>query len=76
MKQYKFLGLLTALYVTFKLINDVTAGKLIQLGIFSVSAATIFFPVTYVIADLFTEVYGYSKARTRVWLLLLCSVLA
>ena len=75
-KQYKYLGLLTALAITFKLLNDVTAGKLVQLGIFSVSAATIFFPVTYILADVFTEVYGYSKARTRVWLLLLCSVIA
>jgi len=75
-KQYKYLGLLTALAITFKLLNDVTAGKLIQLGIFSVSAATIFFPVTYILSDIFTEVYGYSKARSRVWLLLLCSVIA
>jgi len=75
-KQYKYLGLLTALAITFKLLNDVTAGKLIQLGIFSVSAATIFFPITYILSDIFTEVYGYSKARSRVWLLLLCSVIA
>lgn len=75
-RQYKYLGLLTALAITFKLLNDVTAGKLVQLGIFSVSAATIFFPVTYILSDIFTEVYGYSKARSRVWLLLLCSVIA
>jgi len=75
-KQYKYLGLITALAITFKLLNDVTAGKLVQLGIFSVSAATIFFPITYILSDIFTEVYGYSKARSRVWLLLLCSVIA
>ena len=75
-KQYKYFGLLTALAITFKLLNDVTAGKLVQLGIFSVSAATIFFPITYILSDVFTEVYGYSKARSRVWLLLLCSVIA
>ncbi|MDP2926314.1 MAG: queuosine precursor transporter [Nanoarchaeota archaeon] len=75
-KHYKYLGLLTALAITFKLLNDVTAGKLVQLGIFSVSAATIFFPITYILSDVFTEVYGYSKARSRVWLLLLCSVIA
>ncbi len=76
LKQYKYLGLLTSIYITFKLLNDVTAGKLIQLGFFTVSAATIFFPITYILADVFTEVYGYSKARSRVWLLLLCSVIA
>lgn len=75
-KQYKYLGFITAIYITFKLLNDVTAGKLVQLGIFTVSAATIFFPVTYILADIFTEVYGYSKARSRVWVLLICSVIA
>jgi hypothetical protein len=74
-RQYKYLGLLTAIYITFSLMNNVTAGKLISLGIFSVSAATLFFPVTYILADIFTEVYGYSKARSRVWLLLLCGVI-
>lgn len=74
LKQYKYLGLITALYITFGLLNDVTAGKLIQLGIFTVSVATLFFPITYIIGDVFTEVYGYAKARSRVWLLLLCSI--
>jgi hypothetical protein len=75
-RQYKYLGLLTAVYITFSLMNNVTAGKLIGLGVFSVSAATLFFPVTYILADIFTEVYGYGKARSRVWLLLLCGVMA
>jgi hypothetical protein len=75
-QQYKYLGLLTAIYITFSLMNNVTAGKLITLGVFSVSAATLFFPVTYILADIFTEVYGYGKARSRVWLLLLCGVIS
>lgn len=76
MKQYKYLGLLTALYVTFNLLSGVTAGKLVQLGVFSISAATLFFPVTYILGDIFTEVYGYAKSRSRVWLLLFCSIIS
>jgi uncharacterized integral membrane protein (TIGR00697 family) len=75
-KQYKYLGILTALYITFALISQITAGKISQIWIFTVSAATVFFPVTYILADVFTEVYGYSKARARTWTLLLCSVIA
>jgi len=56
--------------------NNVTAGKLISLGVFNVSAATLFFPITYILADIFTEVYGYSVARSRVWLLLLCGAIS
>ena len=75
-KQYKYIGLLTALYITFTLVSQITAGKISQFWIFSFSAAIIFFPMTYVLADVFTEVYGYSQARNRTWLLLLCSIIS
>ena len=75
-KQYKYFGLLTALYITFVLVSQATAGKISQVWIFTVSAATIFFPLTYVLADIFTEVYGYAKARSRTQILLLCSIIS
>ena len=75
-KQYKYLGLITALYITFQLVSDVTAGKIIQLGIFTISASVLYFPFTYIIADVLTEVYGYAKARSVVWMVLFSSVIA
>ena len=75
-KQYKFLGVITALYITFQLVSDVTAGKIVQLWIFPVSATVLFFPFTYIIADVLTEVYGYSKARSVVWMVLFSSIIA
>jgi uncharacterized integral membrane protein (TIGR00697 family) len=76
MKQYKYLGIITVLYVAFQLISDVTAGKIVQLGIFTVSATVLYFPITYIFADVLTEVYGYAKARSVVWQVLAASVLA
>ena len=76
MKQYKYLGLITVLYVAFQLISDVTAGKIIQLGIFTVSATALYFPATFIIADVLTEVYGYARARRVLWQVLGMSVLA
>lgn len=76
MKQYKYLGLITALYITFQLVSDVTAGKIVQLGIFTVSATVLYFPFTYIFADVLTEVYGYAKARSVVWMVLFASILA
>lgn len=76
MKQYKYLGLITALYITFQLVSDVTAGKIIQLGIFTVSATVLYFPFTYIFADILTEVYGYAKARSVIWMVLFSSILA
>lgn len=76
MKQYKYLGLITVLYVAFQLISDVTAGKIVQLGIFTVSATVLYFPITFIIADVLTEVYGYARARRVLWYVLAASVLA
>lgn len=75
-RRYKFLGLLTALYITFQLISDVTAGKIISFFGFPVSVTVVYFPVTYILSDVLTEVYGYAKARSVIWVVLLCSVLA
>src|SRR5580704_15053345 len=76
MKQYRYSGLITTLYITFQLVSDVTAGKLISVCGFPVSATVIYFPITYVFADVLTEVYGYAQARKVVWQVLLASVIA
>ena len=74
--KYKYLGFITILYVTFQLVSDVTASKIINVSVFTVSASVIYFPFTYIISDILTEVYGYSKARSVLWLVLMCSVVA
>ncbi len=76
MKNYRYLGLITTLYIAFQLISDVTAGKIVSIGIFTVSATVLYFPITYIFSDILTEVYGYTKARGVVWQALLASILA
>ena len=73
---FKFLGLLTVLNVAFQLISDVTAGKIIAVAGVGVSITVLYFPITYIMGDILTEVYGYARARYVVWLTLLASVLA
>lgn len=75
-KSYKLFGLLLALNITFQLVSDVTAGKIIQLFIFPVSVTVLYFPIVYLISDVMTEVYGYAKARKVLYLTLLASVIA
>lgn len=74
--RYKYLGLLTTLYITFQLISDVTAGKIISFFGYPVSVTVIYFPVTYILSDVLTEVYGYARARSVIWVVLLCSIVA
>ncbi|MDO8742457.1 MAG: queuosine precursor transporter [bacterium] len=76
MKSYKYLGLITTLYIAFQLISDVTAGKIVQFGSFTLPASILYFPITYIFADVLTEVYGYSKARNVVWQAFLASIVA
>jgi uncharacterized integral membrane protein (TIGR00697 family) len=63
-------------YITFQLVSDVTAGKIIQMGPAQVSVTVLYFPFTYVISDVLTEVYGYARARRVLWLVMASSVTA
>lgn len=76
MKTYKYLGIITALYICFQLVSDVAAGKIIDLFGFPVSVTVLFFPITYVLADILTEVYGYSRSRSVIWTVFFCSIIA
>lgn len=47
--------------------NIIGAGKVASLGGFSFGAGVLFFPISYVLGDVLTEVYGYSRARRAIW---------
>lgn len=75
-KQPRYFTLLIVLNVAFQLISDATAAKIVLLFGFGVSVTVLYFPFTYIISDVLTEVYGYSKARTVLYYTILASVLA
>jgi uncharacterized integral membrane protein (TIGR00697 family) len=57
------------LYVTFLLLSNLIAGKMwAPFGSVTLPAAVMLFPVTYIFGDIFTEVYGYRRARLVIWL--------
>lgn len=67
---------LVLIYAVFQLVSDVTAGKFIHLASIEVSASVLYFPATYIVSDILTEVYGYERARRALWIVLGASVLA
>ncbi len=75
-KHYKLLTLFLVLNITFQLISDATAGKIIDVMGYAVSVTILYFPLVYVISDVITEVYGYAQARRVLWLTLMSSVIA
>jgi queuosine precursor transporter len=76
MSTYKLLPLLSSLYITFQLVSDITASKIVSFLSLHLSITVFFFPLTLIIADVLTEVYGYEQAKKVTWLVFVCSVLA
>ena len=42
--------------------------KITAIGPFRFSGAMLFFPITYIFGDIFTEVYGYGASRRAIWI--------
>ncbi len=65
-----------ALFVTCLVVANVVAVKLVSIGGMILPAGVVVFPVTYILGDVLTEVYGYSRTRRAIWLGFLCNLLA
>jgi uncharacterized integral membrane protein (TIGR00697 family) len=72
--QHKFINLLTALNVTFLLVSDFTGARIIGVYGVGVSVTVLYFPFTYLIGDVITEVYGYAHSRRVIWISMFCSI--
>src|SRR3989344_5581139 len=73
-RTYKYLDLIIFLNITMMAIINVVSGKIIQVSIFTLSAASLCIPITYIIGDALTEVYGYKQARRATWLLIFSTI--
>jgi len=63
---------MVAFVVVLVLSNVIGAGKRAEvdlplLGLWPFGAGILFFPLSYVIGDILTEVYGYGRARRCIW---------
>jgi queuosine precursor transporter len=67
---------IVALFVTALITANITAVKLIGVFGLVLPAAVIVFPISYILGDVLTEVYGYRAARRVIWLGFLCNLLA
>ena len=72
-RRFRYFDFVMAAFVTILLLSNVLgAGKvavvhLPLVGQWPFGAGILFFPVSYVIGDILTEVYGYSRARRCIW---------
>jgi len=66
-RRYKYLDTFITLFVVVLLISNMVASKFFAIGPLRISVAQILFPITYIFADIFTEVYGYGASRRAIW---------
>ena len=71
----KYILPIIMLYLMATLAADVVAYKFIAFGPLIESGATLIFPITYLLGDIVTEVYGYRVARKFIWLNLICELI-
>jgi len=71
----KIFLILVSLYITLILVCNVLAGRLIEVFGLSLSVAVVLFPFTYIISDIFTEVYGFNKNKKVIWLGFTCNLI-
>lgn len=64
----KKLQILTVLFVTCLLVSNIIASKLFSWGQLILPAAVFVYPVTFVITDTVSEVWGKKEANRLVWL--------
>ena len=67
-RHFRYFDFMMAAIVTILLLSNlIGAAKLSTLAGVTFGAGILFFPVSYVLGDVLTEVYGYANARRCVW---------
>ncbi len=64
---YKYLTLIVGLFTATLVITNLLNTKLFMLFGFAFPAGILTFPLAFLVADILTEVYGYSATRRVIW---------
>lgn len=67
--------IIVAVFTTCLITANIIAVKLVSVAGLIVPAAIVIFPLSYVFGDVLTEVYGYRRARSVIWLGFFCNLL-
>lgn len=62
----RYFPILTGVFVAVLMISQVTAVKPVQVG-FTFTGADLIFPLSYLLGDVLTEVYGFARSRLVIW---------
>ena len=65
---FKFYTAISVFFVSILLISNVASTKLVSFFGLTLDGGTILFPLSYIFADILTEVYGFRRSRSVIWL--------
>jgi queuosine precursor transporter len=72
-RQFRYYDLVMAAFVAILLLSNIIGAakrsvvELPLIGEWPFGAGVLFFPLSYIIGDMLTEVYGYARARRVIW---------
>lgn len=66
--ELRYYDVLTVLGVTTAVCVNFLALKVTRIAGLTFGGAVVFFPITYILGDVLTEVYGFRRARRVIWL--------
>lgn len=64
---YRYLDLISSAFVAVLLISNVATLKVFQVGGLVFDGGALIFPISYILGDVLTEVYGYAASRRVIW---------
>ncbi len=67
--------IILSIFITCLITSNIISVKLIHIFGIILPAGVIIFPVSYIIGDILTEVYGYSRSRKVIWLGFICNLI-
>ena len=67
MKTTRTFTALSILFVTCLLVSNVLACKMISVWVLTLPAAVIIFPISYIVNDAISELYGFQKAKFTIY---------
>ncbi len=70
-RQYRYLDVISVLFVTVLMISNICAIKALRLTSLlkiDIDGGTLLFPISYIFGDILVEVYGYARSRRIIWI--------
>lgn len=58
---------LGSIFIAILILSNLAGAKIASVSGYTFNSAIIFFPITYVISDVLTEVYGFKMSRKVIW---------